>query len=536
MSGAKLKAMVAALGAKPGTAIALAFAYPVVFALSNNWYTTSAGKIAWLIGAIAVAAVAAWALYRGVGALADRLFRGPRAAASIDWAKWIKSGALAAISVGALIVLLAGTLHLGSGNHPMLAVGIWWLLGSAAVAGLIAAGHLARVNLVLALLVGFASASWVLSAAQASLAAALGGSVLEERASFEGAKFKAKPNIYFFIYDAYGSEDVYKKNLAFDNSPHYRDLAARGFKVVHTFSNYFATWPTTMSVFLGQHHYYDLSSGVDDTKFGRAMMAGLARNPVLETLRANGYRIQYVHGIDYFVHERGTLDFLYPEDPPWSVLRIFGSPVLHSLIGKDNIVPGRRERAEQKEVLFARIDEAAAKSAGPWFTFVHVNLPAHGPIDKSWFNLAYFEKEFREKTVAANAHMLEVMGRIIGADPGAVVIVIGDHGAWRYRNVWVGHDLPSEALKAAGIAPETVALDLFGIMIAVRAPGGCDRSFYAGITPVNVMRALFACLSENADVMRDHPADISLFKKKDPIWAVAKDGRALPAWELFERN
>jgi hypothetical protein len=295
-----------------------------------------------------------------------------------------------------------------------------------------------------------------------------------------------------------------------------------------------------MSVFFAEHHDYRFSTGVDDTKFGRAMMAGLGRNPTLEILRSNGYRIQYVHHLDYFVNERGVLDFVYPVKPAWSVLGIFSSPLLERLVGAEHIVPGRRTRDDHKRVLLERIREAA--TSGPWFTFAHVALPAHSMPRTNWRDLAPFEEEFRQRTRDANAHMLEVMDAIAAVDPGAVVIIAGDHGAWRYRDAAEGRENPADALAAAGIAPETMALDLFGIMIAVRATNGCDQPFYATVTPVNLMRILFACLSGRPDVMGPPAEDVSIYQARrrrwqDPsLWVTARDGHALPSWEPRKKD
>jgi hypothetical protein len=533
MTGARWKAIMASLASRSGTVIALAFAFPTVFVLSNNWYAASAAKILWLIGAMALAAFVAWALHRAVAAAAGRLLD-DRGGSFAGAATWVSAIVLAVIVAGTLLTLLAGTLGLRGGRFAAA-----WLVGAGLLSWPFARGMLAPVSGALALLVSVALVSWVASAASV-VGLFTGGGTLAQREAFEDAKFDKKPNIYLFIYDAYGNQDVYAKNFGFDNSQQYQELAARGFRVLHTFSNYSATWPTTLSLFLGKHHYYDLSTGVADSKLGRAIMAGIAHNPVLETLRQNGYHIQYVHGMDYFVHERGTLDFVYPEEPSWSVLRIFSSPVLNAALGASNVATGKRPLAEQAQVLSTRI-EAAARSDVPWFTFSHISLPGHSPVRSDWHDLASFEDQFRDRTVAANAHMLRLMDELIAADPGAVVIIVGDHGAWRYRNAWAGYEVPSDGLAASGIALDTAARDLFGIMVAVRASNGCDQSFYPGVTPVNLLRVLFACLSGDLDLMHDRPADVSIFESPGPkwrdkaLWAVAREGQALSSWEPLER-
>ena len=168
-------------------------------------------------------------------------------------------------------------------------------------------------------------------------------------------------NIYFFIYDAYGNRDAYREVRGFDNEAQYAALEAAGFEVVHTFSNYTATWPTTLSFFLGEHHYYALSSGVDDFKFGRSVMAGVSPNPVLQALRRNGYRIQYIHHNDYFVITRGMLDFNYPEVRADSALAVFGNPIIDRLIGVAGDEAEKVDNNAQMQVLLANINRLLVK-------------------------------------------------------------------------------------------------------------------------------------------------------------------------------
>jgi hypothetical protein len=328
---------------------------------------------------------------------------------------------------------------------------------------------------------------------------------------------------------------VYQNLFKFDNSAHYRALEERRFKVAHTFSNYYATWPTTLGVFIGAHHYYRMSQGVNDTKLGRSIMAGLARNPVLETLRSNGYRVQYVHGIDYFVTEQGTLDFLFPQEPLYAALRVYGSPLFNAIAGGRQVLAGTRGVEEQKSMLLSRLPLEPGAAGNPWFTFAHVALPSHGPTDKSWLQLKDFERTFVERTVSANAHSLDLIDRIRAKDPNAIIVIFGDHGAWRYRKVWSLDADPNRAFERAGLSPQTLALDLFGAMIAIYSNGRCDDYTYAHMTPVNIMPIIFACLANDRGLLEQRADDISIFALRNRLWLVARDGQPLPRWEVMQR-
>ena len=259
------------------------------------------------------------------------------------------------------------------------------------------------------------------------------------------------------------------------------------------------------------------------------MMAGLIHNPVLFTLKNNGYRLQYIHQIDYFVNELGILEFIYPEPTALSALRAFGNPTLSSIAGRK-----RRVSLEtQTRILYDRIP-APDKPGPPWFTFAHVNLPAHAPPGGHWASLSSFEQIFRDRTIQANKLMLETVDQIKTKDPTAVIMIFGDHGAWRYQNIWGAGD-PNENFRTAGVPTEMVTLDRAGIMIAIHSAGECNDYVYGGMTPVNMMRAVFACLAGDRKLLEGKAEDISLFQPHGrDLWLIAKDGLPLQHWKMFE--
>jgi len=508
--------------------------YPTVFALSNNWYSIGERKILWLLAASIVAGLAILLLVEVSVALLRLALAAAGLAAAHTWAARTRAVLLSVASIAVLFILLDGTLT--KALRGAIAVGAALIVCILLTAWLLLRGGQKYVNGLLATLILASGLGWLWSWGEVKLLAPASARFLAERAPFELARFAVKPNIYLFIYDAYGSRDVYGKLFNFDNSAHYRALEERRFKIAHTFSNYYATWPTALGVFIGAHHYYRMSEGVDDTKLGRSIMAGLARNPVLDTLRDNGYRVQYIHGIDYFVTEQGTLDYLFPQEPLYAALRIYGSPLFNSIAGNELVFAGRRSLAEQTSTLLSRLPERPHGDSPPWFTFAHVGLPTHSRTDITWKELGDFEREFVERTIKANEHMLDLIDRIRAKDPSAVIVIIGDHGAWRYRKVWMLDRDPHRAFEQAGVTTETVALDLFGTMIAVHSNGLCDDYIYSTITPINVMRAVFACLAGDRSVLEERPEDISIFPLGRDLLRVAQDGRPLPRWEKIDRR
>jgi hypothetical protein len=509
-------------------ALAASAIYPTVFALSKNWYGLSASKILWLI---AVVAIAVPLLAYGAVFLVSALLR--RIGLGKAWPRHIEAALVAVLCSVFLFLLFGGALLAVLPNAAVIA-GLF-LVTSSGLAWLFIGGGQRYFTSVLVALIAVAGLSWVASYLSYQLSS-FARATHAEAADLSAAKLADRPNIYFFIYDAYGNRDAYRQVHGFDNEAQYAALEAAGFKVVHTFSNYTATWPTTLSFFLGEHHYYALSSGVDDSKFGRSMMAGLSPNPVLQALRRNGYRIQYIHHNDYFVTTRGTLDFNYPEVRADSALAVFGNPIIDRLIGVAGDKAAKIGNNAQMQVLLANIKPAASETGQPWFTFAHVALPAHSPTNKTWQELDGYSEIYKRRTGEANAHMSKVIAAIKQRDPDAIIILIGDHGSWRYRNVWGKEKDPNAIMQAAGVEPMIVTLDVFGIMIAIYSNGRCDSYVYPTVTPVNVMRVVFACLAGDRVLMQPLAADISLmWRGKTKLWLTARDGLVLPRWERFQR-
>ena len=506
----------------------LAAFYPTVFALSNNWYSISPRKVLWLLGASLIAgALVAVASEFMVGPL--RLaFRLTGVGAAEAWSRTVQAAVLAVACVAMLFVLLQGTL-LAALVSPY-AVGAALVLSAIGTVWLFVRGRQRHFSRILAVLTLVSGLGWFWSWAEVKFRTPASAGLLVGRHAFEHARFAHKPNIYLLIYDAYGSREVYQRIFNFDNSPHYDALERRGFTIAHTFSNYRSTWPTTLSVFTGEHHHYEMSAGVDDTRLGRALMAGLGRNPVLEAMRRNGYRVQYIHGADYFVSEQGVLDFVFPQEPVYRAMRVYGSPLVTSL-ARHRLLAGTRSIAEQTSVMLSRLPDPPGAGAEPWFTFAHVNLPSHSPRDKNWLQLKDFEQRFVERTRRANAHSLQVIDRIQATDPHAIIVMIGDHGAWRYRDVWTLDDDPNRSFRRAGVSGDIVTLDIFGTMIAVHSNGRCDDYVYAFITPVNIMRTLCACLANDRGLLEGRAEDLAIFPLGKRLFLAARDGRPLPQWE-----
>ena len=113
----------------------------------------------------------------------------------------------------------------------------------------------------------------------------------------------------------------------------------------------------------------------------------------------------------------------------------------------------------------------------------HARRPV--PFSSVW------EDAYRENTRKANAHMLPTIDKILAIDPDALIVIMGDHGSYRYSEAWEGADNPNDAFKVNGLDSDVMTVDYFGILMAVRSRGQCDDFIYENMTPVNLMRVIF---------------------------------------------
>jgi hypothetical protein len=246
------------------------------------------------------------------------------------------------------------------------------------------------------------------------------------------------------------------------------------------------------------------------------------------------------------VKDQGRLDYHYPDvsEPVYMGLRVFNNPLLDRL-------PSRKKAGDapntligyvndMTEVLLDRLQQTA-KSRAPWFTYIHYPLPAHagGPFR----SLRSWEDVYRENTRKANAHMLLTIDKILSVDPEALIILMGDHGSFRYSEAWVGADDPNEAFKINEIDSDIIAADYFGIMMAIRSRGRCDGMIYENMTPVNLMRTIFSCLSGDSQLLAGRADDISIFpggvsstiRVPTGLYMAVQGGRILKPWVKVQR-
>ncbi len=324
-------------------------------------------------------------------------------------------------------------------------------------------------------------------------------------------------DIYYLVFDRYGSTDSLRDVFGFDNSYFTDRLEQRGFYVAHDSRANLLRTASSLASSLNLRYLDDLAERYGpDTGNMLPVYEMLQDHAVGRILRDRGY--EYVHigawwdptqdnrhadvnlgygrRSDFFNALRGT-----------TVFAEWGRPPARKFAEK-----GRRDHYEGGLDQFRQIRAAAARP-GPTFTFAHVLLP-HEPF--------VFDREGRYLTLAEDAQrgrtrnfteQLEYTNKLIDdllddlldvpEEQRPIIVVTADEGPHpvRFKAGEAGFDWTKATDAELG--------EKFRILNAFLLPGVEDPPLYPSISPVNNWRMLFNTY---------FGADLPLLEDRSFIW------------------
>jgi hypothetical protein len=264
-----------------------------------------------------------------------------------------------------------------------------------------------------------------------------------------------KPNIYIILLDGYARADTLAR-FGLDNTPFLDQLQDRGFVVAsHATSSYRIT-KTTMVSMLHMAHLSDMdferpADRVDEARLLRHMVND---SPAIATLEALGYHIVsippgvamvdvrnvdeviqhgFINELEEALRERTLLDDVVATIAPTLFMDLWRDRINASFA--DIRMVAERQTATPT-VMYAHVMAPHAPFAfdadgGPatsgcypdhcvWFAGT---MPGLG-LDKATITARY-----TAQVQAINVKAIDTLDAIIDADPGAVIVVFGDHGS-----------------------------------------------------------------------------------------------------------
>jgi len=155
-------------------------------------------------------------------------------------------------------------------------------------------------------------------------------------------------------------------------------------------------------------------------------------------------------------------------------------------------------------------------------------------INEKYYNWKNKYSLFIQKS---DKELIELIDTIIQFDPESLILLTGDHGAYMYRNAWMGDSKdPNENIINNGFKVETITKDCFEIFVALRYPK--EKIDLTGASPVNYFRRIFYILSGGDRSFKNEVANDSFIPLqtkssifgKFKIYKTVENGQVLKEW------
>jgi hypothetical protein len=311
-------------------------------------------------------------------------------------------------------------------------------------------------------------------------------------------------NVYLIGNESLPSPRAYREVYDVRDLPHVDYLRDRGFRVL---DRSYSADSSTLRSFGRLLDFGRELSNRDIVR--RAPFRSM--NSTFATFSASGYRTQFIYSVNYFGLDPDLVTYIHPERSfgacgfaPRYFFYLFCRTWLNRPFNKllfgiefDLSVPLERIGI-------------AARSGDPWLTIYHHNYPFHSSQLLSHDDRPAVAA-FRDRVRTAPDRILargmeELVSTIQAEDPGAVIVLFGDHGAASTRHADI--DAPQAPLDAAEILE-----DRYGVMVAVYPRDFCANRIFEGSTTLHLVDNVIHCLNGN-----DRPSAEELAESRTFYW------------------
>lgn len=322
-------------------------------------------------------------------------------------------------------------------------------------------------------------------------------------------QFKQKPNIYYFLCESYQNLDYVKQVFGYDSSNFISQLKKLKYDVDNNvYSNSSYTLGTLVNIFSMNNSTSSTDYSLDISSKERDLIGGGNGNNLLKILKLNGYETSlYFKGSPYYFTQKGQ--YLDNTDVPLGLLSYlepikstngFLSQIIDNLLFKFKLMqPVEQDSLE----IVKRHLEKIKNSSSPQF-FAH-RLFQTNHTDS--YNYRYTERadyiksnEYQNGIARGNAEILGIAKLIERHDPNAIVLFLGDHGAWTFRGIPLKNfNALRQVMKKEDLNLESVINDMFYIFSAIKLPAYLTpiRNF----SPSNVFSLVFKQLAESPNAI-----------------------------------
>lgn len=271
---------------------------------------------------------------------------------------------------------------------------------------------------------------------------------------FDTSRVSQKPNIYFLLFDEYAGYKSLRDSFGFKNDSFYHFLRQQQFTELPTFANYDFT-PFSMSSILNMQYVPENYRRQSLTQPDIQHRFGEIRNArVFSVFNSMGYSIQNLSIFDIKDHPAlYEYNGLFPIHAALLTNKIFHNRFMKNVgwqfVTGRFAMPGllnyymKRKDGYNKDVESGVLKSMAKKTTQPRFIYGHFFLP-HGQFYRdSAGNFNPPEKILNLKYLAdkslylaylkyTNNIIKKLVAQANATDPGAIVIIMSDHGFYDY--------------------------------------------------------------------------------------------------------
>ena len=341
---------------------------------------------------------------------------------------------------------------------------------------------------------------------------------------------KKTPDIFLYFLESYHSPYAMRLLYGHDAGPMVEYLRGKNFLIYdQTLSNSPASLMSMVDMFTMRPSFNLARGNSDILQAGRRVIGGSDDNHLFKMLKNNGYYTTFLTmGSDYYFQSRGPNLDATDDD----VRSLFDLKPLYDLIpGQLRLLTAIYLKPSPQKLHGAlpdrvrQIVERGPKQGSPFLACFkggagHVPASYRGTQEE----IEAWKPVYLDKVAEADAEIKKIVEYLDEAAPEAIVILVGDHGAWGYRGVLGDHDtrlhwgsvLGRHDLEEVGrkitewnVTLDTVVQDVFGTLLAIRLPGGEQRdiSYGLALNHVNLFRHVFAYLNDDPDLLstREEP-------------------------------
>ena len=315
----------------------------------------------------------------------------------------------------------------------------------------------------------------------------------------DAVNIQETPNIYYVVVDGYARNDQLALHAKLDNQKFINWLRSNGLEVSNSsYANYPNTY-SSLAAALGQKYLYQDGDVVPNRNAAVRVVGG--NNKFVSDMRARGYT--YIHvpsSLALTSRCQGDEDICIKPDI-LTANEVVNGILQLNVVGKymRRYMFTARSIPSLKSV-WDKIEKL--KLTTPYFVFVH-SLPPHPPyiytpecefkvsastrlVDTSTPGLLTEEKRvgYSDNVRCANKQIRYFLSQVAEKDPDAIVVLHSDHGS----DLTVDWNKSFEEFSAEQIQ------ERFAILMSMRLPKRCKSIFYDGISPVNTLEVVSACL------------------------------------------